>query len=154
MVKRNRLGKNNKESLSDLWNYNKRSNICVIGILGEEKSTGLKTTWKNVLRNLKFSKRLTIYSRKWANPNIRINVKKLTPSLIINKLQKTKDKKQKNKQKNLRAATPYLHRKNNSNDIISSGSKERNKIFQVQKKRTVNPESYIQWNYPLGKKGK
>lgn len=32
-----------EQSLRELWNFNKRANICVIGILkGEEKEGGLK----------------------------------------------------------------------------------------------------------------
>ena len=36
----NRLKKINKKQLKNLWGYNKRANICVIGVLKEKEKQG------------------------------------------------------------------------------------------------------------------
>lgn len=69
-IEKNSLQKTNKIFLQDLWNYNKRFNICFLESLEEEeKEWGQKNTQRtNGWKVLKFGKRhKSIGSRSWVN---------------------------------------------------------------------------------------
>ena len=86
--------KTNKDSLRDLWDNIKCNNICIIGVPEEEREKGPKKIFEEIIvENFpNMGKEIATQVQEAQRLSGRINTRRNTPSHIIIKLTKTKDK--------------------------------------------------------------
>ena len=141
--KENRM-KRNEDSLRDLWDNIKGSNICIIGVPeGEEREEGAENIFENIIaeNSPNLGKETVTQVQEAQRVPYRINPKRNTPQHTVIKMTKIKDKERlskaaREKQQITYKRTPIRLSADFSADTLQA-RREWHNIFKVMKGKNL-----------------